>query len=379
MTLVLTTHYMDEAEQLCDRLVVMDKAKIVAEGSPRQLIERYSTKEVTELRFPVGVQETLDGQLDGIGDRIERLPDRILVYSDDGEAAAAAAHQRGLVPETVLVRRSSLEDVFLQPHRPHARRLMAVSDAPYRLGSSADLPRRSALAGLAAAYEHMWLLYRRTWRGSIFSSFVQPALFLLAMGVGLGGFVDKASPDALGGVPYLQWLAPALMVSTVMQGSVFEATFPVIGGFNWVKRYHAMYATPLTPVRDRVRPARLGRDAGDDGGVDLRPGHRAVRGGGDRRDRAGDPGRGADGPRVRRPGRGVHVDPARHDARSTPSGGSGSRRCSCSRARSSRSSGCPTSSSRSPGSCPCGTASTWAGRWRSGRWRSSRCSWPRTS
>jgi len=114
VTLVLTTHYMDEAEQLCDRLVVMDKAKIVAEGSPRQLIERYSTKEVTELRFPVGVQETLDGQLDGIGERIERLPDRILVYSDDGEAAATAAHQRGLVPETVLVRRSSLEDVFLR-------------------------------------------------------------------------------------------------------------------------------------------------------------------------------------------------------------------------------------------------------------------------
>jgi lipooligosaccharide transport system ATP-binding protein len=114
VTLVLTTHYMDEAEQLCDRLVVMDKAKIVAEGSPRQLIERYSTKEVTELRFPVGVQETLDGQLDGLGERIERLPDRVLVYSDDGEAAAAAANSRGLRPETVLVRRSSLEDVFLR-------------------------------------------------------------------------------------------------------------------------------------------------------------------------------------------------------------------------------------------------------------------------
>jgi lipooligosaccharide transport system ATP-binding protein len=114
VTLVLTTHYMDEAEQLCDRLVVMDKAKIVAEGSPLQLIERYSTKEVTELRFPVGVQETLDGQLEGLGERIERLPDRVLVYSDDGEAAAAAAHGRGLRPETVLVRRSSLEDVFLR-------------------------------------------------------------------------------------------------------------------------------------------------------------------------------------------------------------------------------------------------------------------------
>jgi lipooligosaccharide transport system ATP-binding protein len=114
VTLVLTTHYMDEAEQLCDRLVVMDKAKIVAEGSPRSLIEQYSTREVTELRFAPGVVETLDGQLDGIADRVERLPDRVLLYADDGEAAAVAVHQRGLEPETVLVRRSSLEDVFLR-------------------------------------------------------------------------------------------------------------------------------------------------------------------------------------------------------------------------------------------------------------------------
>jgi lipooligosaccharide transport system ATP-binding protein len=114
VTLVLTTHYMDEAEQLCDRLVVMDKAKIVAEGSPRELIDRYSTREVAELRFPVGVQETLDGQLDGLADRIERLPDRVLLYAEDGEAVAEAAHHRGLRPETVLVRRSTLEDVFLR-------------------------------------------------------------------------------------------------------------------------------------------------------------------------------------------------------------------------------------------------------------------------
>jgi lipooligosaccharide transport system ATP-binding protein len=114
VTLVLTTHYMDEAEQLCDRLVVMDKAKIVAEGSPRELIDRYSTREVTELRFPVGVQETLNGQLDGLAERIEYLPDRVLLYADDGEAAAVAAHERGLRPEQVLVRRSSLEDVFLR-------------------------------------------------------------------------------------------------------------------------------------------------------------------------------------------------------------------------------------------------------------------------
>jgi lipooligosaccharide transport system ATP-binding protein len=114
VTLVLTTHYMDEAEQLCDRLVVMDKAKIVAEGSPRSLIEQYSAREVTELRFKPGVQETLDGQLDGLAERIERLPDRVLLYADDGEATVAAAHARGLEPEQVLVRRSSLEDVFLR-------------------------------------------------------------------------------------------------------------------------------------------------------------------------------------------------------------------------------------------------------------------------
>jgi lipooligosaccharide transport system ATP-binding protein len=114
VTLVLTTHYMDEAEQLCDRLVVMDKAKIVAEGSPRQLIDRYSTKEVTELRFPPEVHDSLDGKLDGLADRIEKLADRVLLYADDGEAVAVAAHERGLNPETVLVRRSTLEDVFLR-------------------------------------------------------------------------------------------------------------------------------------------------------------------------------------------------------------------------------------------------------------------------
>jgi len=114
VTLVLTTHYMDEAEQLCDRLVIMDKARIVAAGSPRELIEQYATREVLELRFPVGVQETLTTELDGLAERVERLPDRVLLYTDDGEAAAAAAHARGLRPEAVLVRRSSLEDVLLR-------------------------------------------------------------------------------------------------------------------------------------------------------------------------------------------------------------------------------------------------------------------------
>jgi lipooligosaccharide transport system ATP-binding protein len=114
VTLVLTTHYMDEAEQLCDRLVVMDGGKIVAEGSPRELIERYSTREVVELRFPP--EEDLGdvaGKLSGIGERVEVLPDRLLLYAEDGDAAVAAVHARALLPSSVLVRRSSLEDVFL--------------------------------------------------------------------------------------------------------------------------------------------------------------------------------------------------------------------------------------------------------------------------
>jgi len=114
VTLALTTHYMDEAEQLCDRLVVMDKAKIVAEGSPRQLIEQYSTREVLELRFRPEVQDTLDGQLDGLADRVEHLPDRLLLYTADGEAAVAEVHRRGVEPESSLIRRSTLEDVFLR-------------------------------------------------------------------------------------------------------------------------------------------------------------------------------------------------------------------------------------------------------------------------
>ncbi|GIJ78427.1 lipooligosaccharide transport system ATP-binding protein [Micromonospora phaseoli] len=113
VTLVLTTHYMDEAEQLCDRLVVMDGGRIVAEGSPRALIERHSTREVVELRFAADSQEAFAGKLTGLGERVEVLPDRILVYVPDGDAAVAEVAALGLHPTNVLVRRSSLEDVFL--------------------------------------------------------------------------------------------------------------------------------------------------------------------------------------------------------------------------------------------------------------------------
>jgi lipooligosaccharide transport system ATP-binding protein len=114
VTLVLTTHYMDEAEQLCDRLVVMDKGVIVAEGSPPQLIAAHSTREVLELRFGVGDNEQLGTQIADLADRVEVLPDRLLLYTNDGEAAAIAVHDRGLRPLSSLVRRSTLEDVFLR-------------------------------------------------------------------------------------------------------------------------------------------------------------------------------------------------------------------------------------------------------------------------
>jgi lipooligosaccharide transport system ATP-binding protein len=118
VTLVLTTHYMDEAEQLCDRLVVMDHGRIAAEGSPAELIAAWSTREVVELRFPAvdgeRPHETLAPALNDLASRVEVLPDRLLLYVDDGDAAASAVHGRGLRPGSVLVRRSSLEDVFLR-------------------------------------------------------------------------------------------------------------------------------------------------------------------------------------------------------------------------------------------------------------------------
>ncbi|MGE5285656.1 MAG: ABC transporter ATP-binding protein [Micromonosporaceae bacterium] len=122
VTLILTTHYMDEAEQLCDRLIVMDAGRVVAEGAPRDLIARYSTPEVLELRFSLDEHEQAaskvahlaGGDPRGPAERVEVLPDRVLVYASDGEAALAAVRASGLVPLTTLTRRSTMEDVFLQ-------------------------------------------------------------------------------------------------------------------------------------------------------------------------------------------------------------------------------------------------------------------------
>lgn len=113
-TLIITTHYMDEAEQLCDRLVVMDQGKIVAEGSPRQLIEEYAPREVVELRFQDGSKDDAVLKLEGIAARSEVLADRVLLYTDDADDTQEGLHSRGVHPDQVLVRRSTLEDVFLR-------------------------------------------------------------------------------------------------------------------------------------------------------------------------------------------------------------------------------------------------------------------------
>ena len=114
VTLIITTHYMDEAEQLCDRLCVMDKARIVAEGSPSELIGRYSTREVVELRFPVGFQEGAVARLEGVVERLEALPDRVLLYTPDGDKTVSDLHELDIRPQSTVVRRGTLEDVFLR-------------------------------------------------------------------------------------------------------------------------------------------------------------------------------------------------------------------------------------------------------------------------
>ena len=114
VTLIITTHFMDEAEQLCDRLVVMDKGKIMAEGSPAELIKQYATREVLEVRFGSDRNKEVAPILRQMCDRIEELPDRILLYVEDGESLLEAITAKKLHPNTSLVRRSSLEDVFLR-------------------------------------------------------------------------------------------------------------------------------------------------------------------------------------------------------------------------------------------------------------------------
>jgi lipooligosaccharide transport system ATP-binding protein len=113
-TLIITTHYMDEAEQLCDRLVVMDRGRIVAEGAPSELIAEHVSREVLELRFVPDAQAAAVARLDGLAARAELLADRVLLYTDDADSTAHDVERLGLRPEATLTRRATLEDVFLR-------------------------------------------------------------------------------------------------------------------------------------------------------------------------------------------------------------------------------------------------------------------------
>ena len=251
----------------------MDKAKIVAEGSPRQLIERVlDASEVTELRFPVGVQETLDGQLDGLGERIERLPDRVLVYSDDGEAAAAAAHQRGLVAGDGARPPALAGGRVPAPDRPQPRRLMAVAGRRRRAARAGDpAPTSRAQSGARAALArrvraHVAALPADLARVDLRQLRRSRSCSCVAMGVGLGGVRGRRrAPTSIGGVPYLA--VPRAGAAGVDR----HAGLRVRGHVPGDRRL------PLDPplprdvrdaadaVRDRVRAARLDRDPGDDG------------------------------------------------------------------------------------------------------------------
>ena len=255
VTLVITTHYMDEAEQLCDRLVVMDHGRFAAEGSPRDLIDELLDQRGRRaaLRGRRARRAAIGGSRAGRADRGAARP-------------AASVHRRrgrqprrgppaGPRPESALVRRSTLEDVFLRltgrtlvDERPWPR----TADAATRRRPPGATPlwSRALLLGLPvqadlAGLDHHELPVSRscTWP---------------AMGVGLGSLVDKHA-HTVGGVSYLDFIAPGLLAATAMQIGANEAMYPVMGAIKWIRTYFAMLATPLRVDRRAARPPRLDR------------------------------------------------------------------------------------------------------------------------
>ena len=249
---MITTHYMDEAEQLCDRLVVMDKGRFAAEGTPRQLIEAYSTKEVVELRFAPGAARGRGAVPGRPGRAQEVLPDRILLYTDDGDAALAEVPAWATWPGAPsCAARPSRTCSCASPAAPW-------STEPMTAVSGAGAPGATALSGTARTCRRrrmatpMWLRaarywgyqYKRTWRSSVTTSFLIPVLYLAAMGVALGSLIDKHS-HGVDGVTYVAYLAPGLLAGTCMQIGTNDATYPVMGAIKWMRTYLAQLAAPL--------------------------------------------------------------------------------------------------------------------------------------
>ncbi len=239
VTLVLTTHYMDEAEQLCDRLVVMDGGRIVAEGSPTALIAAHSSREVAELRFAPSANEAAAGVLVPLfGDhaRVEVLPDRVLLYVDDGEAALVRAHDERAVAGLESGAAKHARGRLPAAHRPEPGGLMSLMRDAH--------PSTRARASVWPLIEYQLLSSRRAVKTIVTGSLITPLLYLLSLGIGLGTVVNEHT-DQLG-VPYLVFVAPAFLTAAALQSATGDATYPVVAGFKWLRIYHGMAATPLT-------------------------------------------------------------------------------------------------------------------------------------
>ena len=246
VTLVLTTHYMDEAEQLCDRLVVMDKAKIVAEGSPRELIERYSTREVTELRFPVGVQETLDGQLDGLAER-DRAP--------AGPRPALRRRRRGGGRGRPRAR-APAGDRARPAVDPRGRLPAADRPVPDRVSAGRADAMPTAGDSCRTSLEHRAAVPADVPRRRIFTSFLSPGPVPARDGPRAGQLrrpVGGARAPSAGALPRSS-SRPGLLAATAMQAAAFEATFPIMAGLD-------LAADVPRDVRDADLAARHRRSA----------------------------------------------------------------------------------------------------------------------
>ena len=242
VTLILTTHYMDEAEQLCDRLVVMDHGRFAAAGSPRDLIARHCSPEVLEVRFDPEVHDVAADKLkDFSAERTEVLADRILFYVADGDAALAA----------VRCQRPGAAHLAGPPR--HARGRVPAADRAEAGGlvapASLALPSSAPSWSLSFRAFQCWLtVYRRIWRSSIWSSVLGPICYIGALGFGLGTLVDKHGTASLGGVSYLAFVAPAILASGAMNTAMGEASFPVFGSLKWNRIYIGAQASPLRPA-----------------------------------------------------------------------------------------------------------------------------------